>query len=212
MIAHLRGKLLSKKANKVLVDVAGVGYEVSIPVSTFYELGGIGSDVSLHVYTHVREDILALYGFRTDREKALFEKFLTVSGVGPKMAIAILSGLEMDELIPALRSGNLTLLTHIPGVGRKTAERLVLELREKLQDMVLPGAAAAPLPTPASELTGVDGDVLSALVNLGYARPAAEAAVREVRRENPGADLEQLLRASLRQLARKFFSASERRQ
>ncbi|HEY7679673.1 MAG TPA: Holliday junction branch migration protein RuvA, partial [Terriglobia bacterium] len=170
MIAHLRGKLLSKKANKVLLDVAGVGYEVFIPVSTFYELGGIGSDVSLHVYTHVREDTLALYGFRTDREKSLFEKFLSVSGVGPKMAIAILSGLEMDDLIPALRSGNLTLLTHIPGVGRKTAERLVLELREKLDDMALPGAAVAPQPAAASELTGVDGDALSALVNLGYAR------------------------------------------
>src|SRR5262249_52798339 len=132
MIAHLRGKLLLKKANKIQVDVGGVGYEVAIPVSSFYELGEIGSDVSLHIYTHVREDILALYGFRTEQEKALFEKFLSVSGVGPKMAIAILSGLEPQELIPALRSGNLVLLTHIPGVGKKTAERLVLELREKL--------------------------------------------------------------------------------
>ena len=211
MIAHLRGKLLSKKANKILVDVYGVGYDVAIPVSTFYELGEIGSDVSLHVYTHVREDVLALYGFRTDREKILFEKFLTVSGVGPKMAIAILSGLEPQDLIPALREGNLTLLTHIPGVGRKTAERLVLELREKLDDLAPPVAAAAPKQQAPSAFTGVDADVLSALVNLGYARPAAETAVREVRKENPNADLEHLLRACLRLLARKFFSPGERR-
>ena len=207
MIAHLRGKLLSKKANKILVDVSGVGYEVSIPVSTFYELGEIGSDVSLHIYTHVREDILALYGFRTEREKILFEKFLSISGVGPKMAIAILSGLEPQDLVPALRSGNVALLTHIPGVGKKTAERLVLELREKLEDLAEPAAAAAPTAAPQSEFTGVDADVLSALINLGYARPAAEAAVREVRKEIPDADLEHLLRACLRLLARKFFSS-----
>ncbi|HXG47293.1 MAG TPA: Holliday junction branch migration protein RuvA [Methylomirabilota bacterium] len=206
MIAHLRGKLLAKKANKALIEVGGVGYDVTIPVSTFYELGGIGSDVSLHVYTHVREDALALYGFRTEREKVLFERFLTVSGVGPKMAIAILSGLELNDLIPALRSGNLALLTHIPGVGRKTAERLVLELREKLQDLAEPAAEAAPKPPPAGELTGVEADVLSALLNLGYTRAAAEAAVREARKEQPHGDLEALLRASLRLLARKFFS------
>src|SRR3990170_5655958 len=169
MIAHLTGKLITKKANKALVDVAGVGYEVTIPVSTFYELGEIGSEVSLHVYTHVREDTLALYGFRTAREKTLFEKFLSVSGVGPKMAIAILSGLEPQDLIPALRSGNVVLLTHIPGVGRKTAERLVLELREKLDDLAPPGAPPGSQPSAAGELTGVDADVLSALVNLGYA-------------------------------------------
>lgn len=206
MIAHLRGKLLSKKANRVLLDVAGVGYEVFIPVSTFYELGEPGAEVSLHIHTHVREDTLALYGFQTEREKNLFEKFLTVSGVGPKLAIAILSGLEMDELLPALRNGNLTTLVHIPGVGRKTAERLVLELREKLDDLAFPTAAAAPKPSPAGELSGIDQDVLSALVNLGYARPAAEAAVREVRREKPQGDFEHLLRASLRLLARKFFA------
>ncbi len=211
MIAYLRGKLLSKKANKVIVDVTGVGYEVCIPVSTFYELGEIGSEVSLHVHTHVREDISALYGFRTENEKGLFEKFLTVSGVGPKMAVAILSGLEMDELIPALRHGNLALLTHIPGVGKKTAERLVLELREKLDDMAVSADEKTPARAPASGRTGVEEDVFSALVNLGYARPAAEAAVREVLNENPGADFDALLRASLRMLARKFFSSSERK-
>src|SRR3990172_1306294 len=158
MIAHLTGKLINKKANKALVDVAGVGYEVTIPVSTFYELGEVGSEVRLHVYTHVREDTLALYGFRTEREKTLFEKFLSVSGVGPKMAIAILSGLEPQDLIPALRSGNVALLTHIPGVGRKTAERLVLELREKLDDLALPAAEPATKPAPAGGLTGGDGE------------------------------------------------------
>ncbi len=211
MIAHLQGTLLSKQTNKVVVEAAGVGYEVSIPVSTFFELGAVGSPVSLHIYTHVREDTLALYGFRTEREKTLFEKFLSVSGVGPRMAIAILSGLEPQDLIPALRSGNVTLLTHIPGVGRKTAERLVLELREKLDDLAQPGALPVAKPPAAGELTGVDADVLSALVNLGYARLAAEAAIREVRKDNPGADLEHLLRASLRLLARKFFSGPERR-
>jgi Holliday junction DNA helicase RuvA len=211
MIAYLRGKLLSKKANKVLLDVTGVGYEVCIPVSTFYELGEIGSEVSLHVYTHVREDILALYGFRSEREKGLFEKFLSVSGVGPKMAIAILSGLEMDELIPALRNGNLALLTHIPGVGKKTAERLVLELREKLEEVAVPPDQQTPARVAASELTGTSGDVFSALVNLGYARPAAEAAVREGSQQNTEADFDTLLRASLRLLARKFFSSGERK-
>jgi len=211
MIAHLTGKLITKKANKALVDVAGVGYEVTIPVSTFYELGEIGSEVSLHVYTHVREDTLALYGFRTAREKTLFEKFLSVSGVGPKMAIAILSGLEPEDLIPALRSGDVALLTRIPGVGKKTAERLVLELREKLDEMAVSLGERLAVPAPTGGLEGVDGDVFSALVNLGYARPAAEAAVREVRRDDPQADFDALLRASLRILARKFFSSSERR-
>ncbi|HEX9596483.1 MAG TPA: Holliday junction branch migration protein RuvA [Anaerolineales bacterium] len=211
MIAHLQGTLLSKQTNKVVVEAGGVGYEVSIPVSTFFELGAVGSPVSLHIYTHVREDTLALYGFRTGREKTLFEKFLSVSGVGPRMAIAILSGLEPQDLIPALRSGNIALLTHIPGVGRKTAERLVLELREKLDDLAPPGAPPVSKPSAAGELTGVDADVLSALVNLGYARPAAEAAIHEVRKDTPGADLELLLRASLRLLARKFFPGSERR-
>ena len=206
MIAHLRGKLLSKKANKVVIETGGIGYDVAIPVSTFYELGDIGSDITLHVYTHVREDVLALYGFRTEREKVLFERFLSVSGVGPKMAIAILSGLELNDLIPALRSGNLALLTHIPGVGRKTAERLVLELREKLQDLAGPAEEAPAKPAPSDQLTGVDADVFSALLNLGYTRAAAEASVREARKEQPQGDLEALLRDSLRQLARKFFS------
>jgi Holliday junction DNA helicase RuvA len=155
----------------------------------------------------VREDTLSLYGFRTEREKKLFERLLSISGVGPKMAVAVLSGLEPDDLIAALRGGNLALLTHVPGVGRKTAERLVLELRGKLDELASADAEPAPRPSSPSELTGVAADVLSALVNLGYARPAAEAAIREVREAQPDSDLETLLRASLRLLARKFFSA-----
>jgi Holliday junction DNA helicase RuvA len=211
MIAHLQGTLLSKKANRVLVDVAGVGYEVFIPVSTFYELGKVGAQVKLHIYTHVREDLLALYGFQTEREKGLFEKLISVSGVGPRLAVTILSGLEMNELIPAIRNGNLAKLLHIPGIGRKTAERLVVELREKLDDLVGPVAEPVPTSSQAGALGGVDQDVLSALVNLGYAHSAAEAAVREIRRDNPEASFEHTLRSSLRLLAHKFFTSSERR-
>src|SRR3990172_7077926 len=122
MIAHLRGKLISKNPNKVIIEAAGVGYEVTIPVSTFYELTAQGTEVGLHIYTHVREDSLALFGFRTEREKILFERLISVSGIGPKLAITILSGLEMEELIAVIRKGDVTKLTHIPGVGRKTAE------------------------------------------------------------------------------------------
>jgi holliday junction DNA helicase RuvA len=203
MIAHLRGKLLSKKASHVVIEAGGVGYGVSIPVSTFYELGDAGSDTALHIYTHIREDALALYGFRTEQEKSLFEKLIGVSGVGPKLAITILSGLETAELIPAIQRGNVERLVHIPGVGRKTAERLSLERKDKLANLVLETAASAT--SPAAVAGGVEDDVLSALTNLGYARPAAENALREARAESPDGDFEQLLRGSLRQLARKFF-------
>ena len=203
MIAHLRGKLLSKKASHVVIEAGGVGYGVSIPVSTFYELGDAGSDTALHIYTHIREDALALYGFRTEQEKSLFEKLIGVSGVGPKLAITILSGLETTELIPAIQKGNIERLVHIPGVGRKTAERLVLELKDKLANLVLETATSPA--APATTAGGVADDVLSALVNLGYARPAAENALREARAESPDGDLDRLLRGSLRVLARKFF-------
>ena len=203
MIAHLRGKLLSKKASHVVIEAGGVGYGVSIPVSTFYELGDAGSDTALHIYTHIREDALALYGFRTEQEKSLFEKLIGVSGVGPKLAITILSGLETAELIPAIQKGNVDRLVHIPGVGRKTAERLILELKDKLANLVLETATSAT--SPAAAVGGVEDDVLSALTNLGYARPAAENALREARTESPDGDFERLLRGSLRVLARKFF-------
>lgn len=203
MIAHLRGKLLSKKASHVVIEAAGVGYGVSIPVSTFYELGDLGSDTALHIYTHIREDALALYGFRTEQEKILFEKLIGVSGVGPKLAITILSGLETAELIPAIQKGNVERLVYIPGVGRKTAERLILELKDKLAKLVLETATSTA--SAAAVAGGVEDDVLSALTNLGYARPAAENALREARAESPDGDFELLLRGSLRQLARKFF-------
>jgi Holliday junction DNA helicase RuvA len=203
MIAHLRGKLLSKKVNQVVVEAGGVGYGVFIPVSTFYDLGDIGADAALHIYSHVREDTFALYGFRTEREKNLFEKLIGVSGVGPKLAITILSGLEIQELIPAIQKGKVDRLVHIPGVGRKTAERLILELKDKLAGLALEPAGEPEAPVPA--LSSVEDDVLSALTNLGYARATAENAVREAKRESPEGDLEVLLRSALRVLAKKFF-------
>jgi Holliday junction DNA helicase RuvA len=212
MIAYLRGTVRFKRPSRVVIDVGGVGYDVTIPVSTFYSLEDEGREAALHVHTHVREDALALYGFKTEREKSLFEKLINVSGVGPKLAITILSGLEFDELIAALRKGDLVALTRMPGVGKKTAERLVLELREKLDDLTQPGAESAALPArPAvpGEFSSVDQDVLSALVNLGYNQANAEAAVREVRKDVsiPPDDFEQALRTSLRLLARKFFTS-----
>ena len=203
MIAHLRGKLLAKNASHVIVEAGGVGYGVSIPVSTFYDLGDLGADTVLHIYTHIREDTLALYGFRTEQEKRLFEKLIGVSGVGPKLAITILSGLEPSDLIPAIQRGNVDRLIHVPGVGRKTAERLILELRDKLGPLVLEEAARQQSAAPV--VTGPGEDVLSALVNLGYSQPAAENALREARSEIPDGDFERLLRSSLRVLARKFF-------
>jgi holliday junction DNA helicase RuvA len=204
MIAHLRGKLLSKRASHIVVEAGGVGYGVSIPVSTFYELGDVGAETVLHIYTHIREDMLALYGFRTEQEKTVFEKLISVSGVGPKLAVTILSGLELRDLIAAIQRGNLERLVHIPGVGKKTAERLVLELKDKFAGIAAEGAAE---PQPAApELSTVDDNVLSALTNLGYARPIAEKALAEAKRELPDGDLERLLRGSLRVLARKFFT------
>lgn len=204
MIAHLRGKLLSKRPNRVVIEAGGVGYEVFIPVSTFYDLGEVATEVSLQIYSYVRQESFSLYGFRTEREKNLFEKLLSVSGVGPKLAVTILSGLEVEVLIPALRNGEVATLVHVPGVGRKTAERLVLELKDKLADVVpeLVGRRQAPVAKPET----VGDEVLSALTNLGYARPAAENALGDVRAQGADGDFEELLRGSLRLLARKFFS------
>ncbi|MBI3894785.1 MAG: Holliday junction branch migration protein RuvA [Acidobacteria bacterium] len=205
MIAHLRGRLIAKNPNRVVIETGGVGYEVFIPVSTFYDLAAPGAEVDLHIYTHVREDSLTLYGFRTEKEKNLFEKLLSVSGVGPKLAVTVLSGLEMEELVPAIRRGDVNKLVHIPGVGRKTAERLIVELREKLDKMAIEEAAVE-TKVPATRPASVEDDVLSALVNLGYTSYVAEMAVREARQEAVNGDFEQLLKASLRLLARKFFS------
>ncbi len=204
MIAHLRGKLLLKRPNRVVIEAGGVGYEVFIPVSTFYDLGELATEVSLQVYSYVRQESFSLYGFRTEREKSLFEKLLSVSGVGPKLAVTILSGLEIEVLIPAIRNGEVDKLVHVPGVGRKTAERLVLELKDKLADVVPEpvGRQQAPVAKPKT----VEDEVLSALINIGYARPAAEHALQEVRAQGQNKNFEELLRGSLRLLGRKFFS------
>jgi holliday junction DNA helicase RuvA len=175
MIAHLRGTLLSKRPNQAIVEAHGVGYDVAISVPTFSEMPAAGADVALHIHTHVREDALSLYGFLRLSEKQLFEKLLTVSGIGPKLAITILSGMPADEMVGAIRGGDLARLTRIPGIGKKTAERMVLELRDKL-----PAATGAPA-TGAVLATPVEEDVVSALVNLGYQRAAAEKALQTVR-------------------------------
>ena len=174
MIAHLRGKLLSKHPNQVVVETCGVGYEVNISVPTFSELPANGSEVALHIHTHVREDVIALYGFLRPAEKQLFEKLMTVSGIGAKLAITILSGMAADEMAGAIRGNDVARLTRVPGIGKKTAERMVLELRDKL-----PAAAGTSTPTVPA-MSAMEEDVLSALVNLGYQRAAAEKALASV--------------------------------
>ena len=205
MIAHLSGTLLSKQATSVILDVAGVGYEVSIPLSTFYELEDPGSSVQLRIYTHVREDALQLYGFKTARERELFLRLISVSGIGPKLGITLLSGMSAEEMITSIRNNNLAKLTLIPGVGRKTAERLVMELRDKVASLAAGvdedlgvTAEAASVPTEDS----MRADALSALVNLGYQRNAAEKAVSASLGENEEVSVESILRASLRKLAK----------
>ena len=173
MIAHLRGKLLGKHPNQAVVETGGVGYDVTISVPTFSDLPDVGSEVALHVHTHVREDSIALYGFLRPRDKQLFEKLITVSGIGPKLAITILSGMPADEMVEAIRGNDVGRLTRIPGIGKKTAERMVLELRDKL-------ASAEAERVTAAAVSPVEEDVLSALVNLGYQRAAAERALGSV--------------------------------
>jgi len=196
MIAHLRGTILEKHPNEVLVETAGVGYQVQIPISTYTSLPDKGSSVSLRIYTHVREDTLALFGFATAEEKLLFEKLISVSGIGPKLAITVLSGLATPELISAIREADVARLVRIPGVGRKTAERIVLELKDKL-----PAIEAAGKTSGASEatpgFTALERDVLSALQNLGCSRPAAEEAVRKAKQRGASGDFEQFFRQAL---------------
>jgi Holliday junction DNA helicase RuvA len=167
VIAYLRGRLAQKDTARVVVDVNGVGYEVFIPLTTFTALPDAGADVSIDVHTHVREDVIALYGFSTRRERTIFEKLMTISGIGPKLAVTILSGGSVEDLIGAIKRGDLARLTAIPGVGRKTAERIILELKDKLQDFAAPPAKST-----------VEVDVLSALENLGYNRALCESAMR----------------------------------
>jgi len=190
MIAHLRGKLLAKRPNQAIVETGGVGYDVTISVPTFSDLPAAGSEVALHIYTHVREDVIALYGFFRAPEKALFEKLITVSGIGPKLAITILSGMAADEMMGAIRQNDLARLTRIPGIGKKTAERMVLELRDKLPAQS-EEAVAAPARNPMEE------DVLSALTNLGYQRAVAEKAVMVVARNGSSGSFDSMFREAL---------------
>ncbi len=195
MIGHLRGRLVDKRPNVVLVDVGGVGYQVSIPLSTFYALGDLHDEVTLLIHTHLREDSIALYGFLTSREKHFFEMLISASGVGPTLALKILSGMSVDDLVPAIRRGDLAQLVRIPGVGKKTAERIVVELRDKLAAMEAVQEAA---PTTR---TGLEADVVSALLNLGYDHRAAEKATEEAQRDGAGKTFEVLLKATLQQLS-----------
>jgi holliday junction DNA helicase RuvA len=196
MIAFLRGKLLEKHPNQVIVDTAGVGYDVVIPISTFSALPDAGAEVALRIHTHVREDALALFGFLTSEEKALFEKLISVGGIGPSLAIKVLSGLATPTIIDAIRGGHVEQLVRIPGVGKKTAERMVLELKDKLEGL---GGGALPAISSKAEpaLSDIDQDVLSALLNLGCQRSAAEAAVRKAKAAQPGLAFEPLFRKAL---------------
>ncbi|HSA93926.1 MAG TPA: Holliday junction branch migration protein RuvA [Terriglobales bacterium] len=195
MIAHLRGRLIAKHPNQAVVEAAGVGYDVNISIPTFSGLPDVGCEVALFVHTHVREDALTLYGFLRAEEKQLFERLLQVSGIGPKLAITVLSGMPAEQLVAAIRSGDVARLTRIPGIGKKTAERMALELRDKLD--ALAGAAPA-----AAAVSPVEEDVLSALLNLGYGRPQAERALTAATRNGKADSFEALFREALAALTR----------
>ena len=199
MIAHLRGRILEKHPNRIVVDVNGVGYDVAVPLSTFYDLGDAGADVSLRIHTHVREDALALYGFASALELDLFERLIGVSGIGPKLGLAVLSGIEPLDLIRAIEQADVARLTAIPGVGKKTSERIVLELKDRLPKAQVVAVAAGFL---AEEPPALRDDLLSALVNLGYHRPLAEKAVAAAIKTTPDGGFERTLKQALRELAR----------
>lgn len=207
MIAHLSGTLLAKQATTVIIDVGGVGYEVTIPLSTLYELDDTGANIQLRIYTHVREEALQLYGFKTARERELFLQLISVSGIGPKLGIAMISVMSADDIIAAIRTNNLARLTSIPGIGRKTAERLVIELRDKITALSSPAleeqfaAQAGGAGAPASE-DAMRDDALSALLNFGYQKAAAEKAITAAIQEGDDLSVEAILRRSLRTLAR----------
>ena len=195
MIAHLRGRILEKHPSHLILEAAGVGYQVTISVPSFSGLPSEGAEVSLYIHTHVREDTLALYGFLRPAEKQLFEKLITVSGIGPKLAITILSGMQADEMVAAIRGNDVGRLTRIPGIGRKTAERIVLELHDKLPP---PGPTAPTAPA----LNAVEEDVLSALANLGYQRAAAEKALAAIARDGNAQSFDRMFRSVLSQLSK----------
>lgn len=190
MIGSLRGTLLEKRPNQVLLDVGGVGYQVQIPLSTFARLGALHAEATLLIHTHVREDQLSLYGFLTSREKHCFELLISASGVGPSLALKILSGMGLEDLVPAIRDGDIAQLVRIPGVGRKTAERMVVELRDKLAPVDVPEEGR---PATRSQL---ESDAASALVNLGYDTRTVDGAIEKARATGNG-DFESLLRAAL---------------
>jgi Holliday junction DNA helicase RuvA len=200
MIAFLRGRVHNKQPNRVIVDVSGVGYDVHVPLSTFYNLGDEGAEVSLRVHTHVREDTLQLYGFLTELERQLFERLIAISGIGPKLAIVVLSGMEPRDLMAAVQRADVARLTTIPGIGKKTAERIVLELKDRLAQIAVPVAAE-----PAAAASSADqlrADLLSALLNLGYHRQQAEKAIDATVTSNPNASFEHAVRTALRELMR----------
>jgi Holliday junction DNA helicase RuvA len=199
MIAFLRGRVLDKHPNRIVVDVNGVGYELYVPLSTYYDVGDVGSDISLRVHTHVREDSLQLFGFLTPLEQLLFERLIAISGIGPKLAIAVLSGIDSRELVGSVQRADVARLTRIPGVGKKTAERIVLELKDRLGDVAVPQADADALPPTADRLRD---DLVSALENLGYHRPLAEKAADAARARAGGAAFEDALKSALRELMR----------
>ena len=200
MIAFLRGRIIDKQPNLIVIDVQGVGYEVHVPLSTYYDAGEAGAEAALRIHTHVREDALQLYGFLTPLEEQLFERLISISGIGPKLGIAVLSGIEPVELVSAIQRGDIARLTTIPGVGKKTAERIVLELKDRLAQM----AAAPPGARSAEAATGdrLRDDLLSALQNLGYHRPLAEKAVDATLAKAEAPTFEQALRGALRELMR----------
>ena len=200
MIGFLRGQVLDRQPNLLIVDVQGVGYEVHVPLSTYYEVDDVGSDVALHIYTHVREEALHLYGFLTIIEQQLFERLIAISGIGPKLAVAVLSGIEPRDLIGAVQRGDIARLTGIPGVGRKTAERIVLELKDRLTQLSVPAGAEEHISVAPGER--LRDDVLSALQNLGYHRPLAEKAVDFTLSSTSVPSFEQALKAALRELMR----------
>jgi Holliday junction DNA helicase RuvA len=197
VIAYLRGRIYEKHPNRIVVDIDGVGYDVAVPLSTFYGLGEPGSEIALRIHTHVREDTLALYGFATRVEQELFERLISIGGIGPKVGLAVLSGIEPQELVAAIERSDIARLTAIPGVGKKTSERIVLELKDRLPRLDVGVAAAAPGASPS-----LRDDLLSALINLGYHRPLAEKAVDSAMKATPDADFERTLKQALRELAR----------
>jgi Holliday junction DNA helicase RuvA len=199
VIAHLRGRIAEKHPNRLIIDVHGVGYDVFVPLSTFYGLGDAGSDIALRIHTHVREDALLLYGFATLLEQELFERLIGVGGIGPKVALAVLSGIEPQELIRAIQRGDLARLTAIPGVGKKTSERIVLELKDRLPSAQIAATGAAEAAPGGLALAD---DVVSALVNLGYHRPLAEKAAASAVKAAPDAGFERTLKQALRELSR----------